>query len=100
MLSSIDVQRRHCILKNQGSILPIDVNKVKSIAVIGPNSNVQELVAVEVRWCSINPISPLRHSRIKWKHYKINFAQGSMIDGDSIPLNHSLFEDSEGRQMG
>jgi beta-glucosidase len=91
------------LLKNQGSILPIDINKVRSIAVIGPNSNVARTGGGGSSMVvPINTISPLEalHNKIGSK-IKINFAQGLMIDGDSNPIESKfLFVDNSGKQTG
>ncbi|OGU50131.1 MAG: hypothetical protein A2455_08960 [Ignavibacteria bacterium RIFOXYC2_FULL_35_16] len=101
---ALDVAREGIVLlKNQDSILPIDVNKIKSVAVIGPNSAVARTGGGGSSMVvPINPISPLEALQNKiGSKVKINFAQGSMIDGDSNPIESKfLFTDKEGKQNG
>lgn len=77
------------LLKNNNSILPLDLNKIKSIAVIGPNSNVAVTggggSSMVVPFSSVSPLEALQN-KIGNK-IKINFAQGSMLDGDSNPID-------------
>ena len=76
------------LLKNDNSILPIDINKIKSIAIIGPNSNVaitggggsSMVVPIE----TVSPLEAL-NNKIGNK-IKINFAQGLILDGDLDPI--------------
>ncbi len=77
------------LLKNNNSILPLDLNKIKSIAVIGPNSNVAVTggggSSMVVPFSSVSPLEALQNKI--GKKVKINFAQGSMIDGDANPID-------------
>jgi len=91
------------LLKNENSILPIDINKIKSIAVIGPNSNraitggggSSMVVPIE----TISPLEALQN-KIGEK-VKINFAQGLNLDGDLNPIEtNNLFTTKNGNQNG
>ena len=91
------------LLKNNNSILPLDVNKIKSIAVIGPNSKVTITggggSSMVVPFSSVSPLEALQN-KIGDK-VKINFAQGCMLDGDSNPLDEKyLFTDESGNENG
>ncbi len=91
------------LLKNNNSILPLDLNKIKSIAVIGPNSNVAVTggggSSMVVPFSSVSPLEALQN-KIGDK-IKINFAQGSMLDGDSNPIDSKfLFTDKNGKENG
>jgi beta-glucosidase len=101
---ALDVAREGIVLlKNENSILPIDINKVKSIAVIGPSSNLARtggggssmVVPIE----SVSPLEALKN-KIGSK-IKINFAQGSMLNGDSDPIESKfLFTNKNGNENG
>ena len=91
------------LLKNENSILPIDINKIKSIAVIGPNSNVaitggggsSMVVPIE----TVSPLDALQN-KIGDK-VKINFAQGLVLDGDLNPIKSEyLFTTSDKSENG
>jgi beta-glucosidase len=91
------------LLKNDNSILPLDLNKIKSIAVIGPNSNVAVTggggSSMVVPFSSVSPLEALQNKI--GDRIKINFAQGSMLDGDSNPIDSKfLFTDKNGKENG
>lgn len=91
------------LLKNNNSILPLDLNKIKSIAIIGPNSK----TAITGGGGSsmvipLNPISPFEALQKKiGDKVKINFAQGCVIDGNSNPVDTKyLFTEIDGKVNG
>ncbi|RPI61683.1 MAG: hypothetical protein EHM44_08205, partial [Ignavibacteriales bacterium] len=91
------------LLKNENSILPLDLNKIKSIAVIGPNSKVAITggggSSMVVPFKSVSPLEALQN-KIGDK-VKINFTQGSMIDGDTNPIDpRFLFTDKVEKENG
>lgn len=91
------------LLKNENSILPLDLNKIKSIAVIGPNSKVAITggggSSMVVPFKSVSPLEALQN-KIGDK-VKINFTQGSMIDGDTNPIDpRILFTNRDEKENG
>jgi beta-glucosidase len=91
------------LLKNENSILPLDLNKIRSIAVIGPNSNVARTggggSSMVIPFQSVSPLQALKN-KIGSK-IKINFAQGSVLDGDSDPIESNfLFTEKDGKENG
>lgn len=76
------------LLKNENLILPLDLNKIKSIAVVGPNSKVAITggggSSMVVPYTSVSPLEALQN-KIGDK-VKINFAQGMIIDGETNPI--------------
>lgn len=91
------------LLKNQHHILPIDINKIKSIAIIGPNSAAARTGGGGSSMVDpIQPISPLEAIENKiGNKAKINFAQGALIDGDSNPIESKfLFIDDNKSKNG
>jgi len=91
------------LLKNENSILPLDLNKIKSIAVIGPNSKVAITggggSSMVVPFKSVSPLEALQN-KIGDK-VKIIFAQGSMIDGDTNPIDpRLLFTNRDEKENG
>ena len=101
---ALDVAKEGIVLlKNKNSILPIHINKVKSIAVIGPNSNIARTggggSSMVVPLESVSPLQALK-SKVGDK-IKINFAQGSILDGDSNPIETKfLFTEKDGSENG
>lgn len=101
---ALDVAKEGIVLlKNKNSILPIDINEVKSIAVIGPNSNIARTggggSSMVVPLESVSPLQALK-SKVGDK-IKINFAQGSILDGDSNPIESKfLFTEKDGTKNG
>lgn len=101
---ALDVAKEGIVLlKNENSILPLDFSKIKSIAVIGPNSNVARTggggSSMVSPFYSVSPLEALQ-KKIGNK-VKINFAQGSVLDGDSKPIESKyLFTEKDGKQNG
>jgi len=91
------------LLKNENSILPLDLNKIKSIAVVGPNSKVAVTggggSSMVVPFTSVSPLEALKN-KIGDK-VKINFAQGMIIDGETNPIETKyLFTDKDEKVNG
>ena len=101
---SLDLAREGIVLlKNNNSILPLDLNKIKSIAVIGPNSNVAVTGGGGSSMVSpLYSVSPLEALQNKiGDKVKINFAQGSIIDGNTNPIDPKfLFVDKDKKVNG
>lgn len=101
---ALDVAKEGIVLlKNENSILPLDLSKVKSIAVIGPNSNVARTggggSSMVSPFYSVSPLEALKN-KIGDK-VKIIFAQGSLLDGDSEPIEPEyFFTEKDGKQNG
>ena len=91
------------LLKNNNSILPLNLDKIKSIAIIGPTS---DLAITGGGGSSMvepsNPISPIIALQNKiGNKVKINFAKGLMLDGDSNPIDSKfLFTNKDGNENG
>jgi beta-glucosidase len=79
------------LLKNSGGILPIDIDKVKSIAVIGPNSAIDRFGgggSSEVTPAyTVSPLDGLK-KRLGDK-VTINYALGCKLDGETTPIESS-----------
>lgn len=91
------------LLKNNNSILPLDLNKIKSVAVIGPNSKIAVTggggSSMVVPFNSVSPLEALQN-KIGDK-VKINFAQGMIIDGETNVIeNKFLFVDRDEKVNG
>lgn len=81
------------LLKNKGNILPLNLNKVKSIAVIGPNADVARTQgggsAFVTPMYSVSPLEALSN-RLGGK-VEINFTDGLKLGGDISPLDSLYF---------
>lgn len=91
------------LLKNDNSILPLDLNRIKSIAVVGPNSKVAVTggggSSMVVPYTSVSPLEALKN-KIGDK-VKINFAQGMIIDGETNAIESIfLFADKDEKVNG
>uniref|UniRef100_A0A832DFI2 Beta-glucosidase n=1 Tax=Ignavibacterium album TaxID=591197 RepID=A0A832DFI2_9BACT len=91
------------LLKNQDNILPLNLEKIKSIAVIGPTSNVAITggggSSMVSPFYSVSPLEALKN-KIGDK-VKINFAQGLMLNGTIKPISPEfLFTDKNGNVHG
>ena len=68
------------LLKNENNLLPLDINKLKSIAVIGPNAN--QVQFGDYTWTknNVDGISPLAGIKaLVGDRLKINYASGCSI---------------------
>ncbi len=91
------------LLKNDKTILPIDINKIKSIALIGSSSKVAQTGGGGSSLASpFHSVSPLEAIRDKiGDKVKINFAQGCLLEGDTNPIESKfLFTDKNGQESG
>lgn len=81
------------LLKNQNNILPLDQNKIKSIAVIGPNAAIARTGGGGSSMVnSIDPVSPLDGLKNRLNsHIKINFTEGVLLEGDEAPIDSKYF---------
>ncbi len=91
------------LLKNENSILPLNLNKIKSITVVGPNSKVAITggggSSMVVPFNSLSPLEALQN-KIGDK-VKINFAQGLIINGETNVIeNNFLFTDKKQKTNG
>lgn len=91
------------LLKNQNNILPLKIDQLKSIAVIGPTSNIA--VTGGGGSSKVSPfyeISPLEALEQKiGDKIKLNFAQGITINGTIKPVKTEfLYTDITGNENG
>jgi beta-glucosidase len=81
------------LLKNNSNALPLNLESLKSIAVIGPNSPIARTGGGGSSF--VNPvysISPLDALKNKLpKSIKINYAAGIKLEGDSEPIDGKYF---------
>lgn len=101
---ALDVAKEGIVLlKNENSILPLNPDKIKSVAVVGPNSKVAITggggSSMVVPFNSVSPLEALQN-KIGDK-VKINFAQGLIIDGETNVIeNKFLFTDKNQKTNG
>ncbi|MFN4111587.1 MAG: glycoside hydrolase family 3 C-terminal domain-containing protein, partial [Ignavibacteria bacterium] len=84
-------------------ILPLNLSKLKSIAVIGPTSNVAITggggSSMVTPFYSISPLEAIKNK--VGNKIKINFAQGIRLNGSIEPIKSEfLFVDAKGKQNG
>ncbi|MGE5410442.1 MAG: glycoside hydrolase family 3 C-terminal domain-containing protein, partial [Clostridiales bacterium] len=80
------------LLKNENNLLPININKIKSIAAIGPNAAVLRTGGGgSSKVDPITAVSPLEtlSKQLNGK-VKINYAEGLKLKGDAAPIDSSL----------
>lgn len=101
---ALDVAKEGIVLlKNENSILPLNLDKIKSVAVVGPNSKIAVTggggSSMVVPFNSVSPLEALQN-KIGNK-VKINFAQGLIIDGETNVIeNKFLFTDKNQKSNG
>ena len=90
------------LLKNANSVLPLDKNKLKSIAVIGPNAAIARTGGGGSSRVSpifsVDPLSALKNKL--GKTVKINYAQGDVMDGDAAPIESKYLYLPDGKAHG
>lgn len=82
------------LLRNENNILPINKEKIKSIAVIGPNVGIARTGGGGSSYVDpIYSVSPLQALKNKLGDIvKINFAEGVTLGGDTKPIEDDFFE--------
>ncbi len=95
-------QKGIILLKNENEILPLDKNKLKKVAVIGPNANISRTGAGGSS--QVNPyysITPLKALKTKFGDKIIfDFAQGDEIDIKGITIIDSKYLVAENGENG
>ena len=91
------------LLKNNNSILPLDLNKIQSIAIIGANSKISQTggggSSMTTPFHAVSPLEAIRN-KIGDK-VKINFSQGYALNGEINPIESThLFTDCQGETNG
>jgi beta-glucosidase len=81
------------LLKNDHNALPLNFKKIKSIAVIGPNSAIARTGGGGSSMVSpVYSVSPLEAFKKNLpKNIKINYAQGVKLNGDASPIEANYF---------
>jgi beta-glucosidase len=90
------------LLKNQGSILPLQ-SSVKTIAVIGPNADALDVLEGNYNGAPLHPVTPLAGLRAKFadKGSKVLFAQGAPLVAElPVVVPSSVFLDKDGHAGG
>jgi beta-glucosidase len=90
------------LLKNDNGILPLNKDKIKSLAVIGPNAafartgggGSSEVIPIY----SVTPLVALQNKL--GKNVKINYAQGVIISGDALPVDEKFLLQPDGSGKG
>lgn len=86
------------LLKNEKNLLPLNLKKIKSIAVIGPNAAIARIGGGGSS--RVNPfysVSPLEALQKKFgKTVKIRYSLGVFIEDEMIPIESSYLHPPEG----
>ncbi|MEW6702710.1 MAG: glycoside hydrolase family 3 C-terminal domain-containing protein [Bacteroidota bacterium] len=91
------------LLKNDQNILPLQTEKIKSLAVIGPNAATARTGGGGSSMVTpVNPTSALQGLKNKLdERIKINYAPGVKLDGDAHPIDWKyLFADETLKESG
>jgi beta-glucosidase len=76
------------LLKNEGSILPLDRSSLRSLAVIGPNADILRTGGGGSSMVSPTlAVSPLASIREAAPSLDVRFAQGVKLEGDLVPID-------------
>ena len=86
------------LLKNEKNLLPLNKDKIKSIAVIGPNAAIARVGGGGS--CLVNPpysVSPLEGLKKKaGDSIQINYAKGSLMENDTQPIESAYLKPPAG----
>ena len=95
-------QKSIVLLKNEESLLPLDAQKIKKIAVIGPNADNVEALIGNYHGTAKNPITVLEGIRKKVEpEVEVTYAQGSTLAQGIhrlTPIPSIYFETEDGQQ--
>lgn len=90
------------LLKNNNNVLPLNLNKLKSIAVIGPNAGEARTggggSSMVTPVYSVSPLEALRNKLPK--NIKINYAAGITLNGDGNPIDEKYFYQPDKNENG
>ncbi len=90
------------LLKNENELLPIDKNKIRSIAVIGPNADKARIggggSAQVVPFYSVSPLKGLKNA--VGEKVKINFSPGIVALEDTQPIPAENLRAADGKTNG
>jgi beta-glucosidase len=97
-LTTLEAARASMVLlKNDGQLLPLDANKLRTLAVIGPNADVAR--AGGGGSSQVNPsitVSPLEAIQKKLGVAKVRFAKGCLMEGDVTVIESSALVPAHG----
>ena len=82
------------LLKNENNILPLNTNKIKSVAVIGPNADVSRTGGGGSSFVKpVYTVSPLDGLKDKvGTDVKITFSKGVILPSDTDPIKKEFFQ--------
>ena len=90
------------LLQNQKNILPIDTNKVRSVAVIGPNADAARIggggSAQVIPFYSVSPLDGIK--KAVGEKMQINFAPGIVSLEDTTPIPAANLTTPDGKSNG
>ena len=90
------------LLQNQKNILPIDTNKVRSVAVIGPNADAARIggggSAQVIPFYSVSPLDGIK--KAVGEKMQINFAPGIVSLEDTTPIPTANLTTPDGKSNG
>ena len=90
------------LLQNQKNVLPIDTNKVRSVAVIGPNADTARIggggSAQVIPFYSVSPLDGIK--KAVGEKMQINFAPGIVSLEDTTPIPAANLTTPDGKSNG
>lgn len=89
-LAALETARKSMVLlKNENSLLPLNKNKIKKVAVIGSNANDLEVLLGNYNGYPTDPITPLEGLKRKLPNAKISYAIGSKL-AEGLPVFEAM----------
>ncbi|MEP6788150.1 MAG: glycoside hydrolase family 3 C-terminal domain-containing protein [Acidobacteriota bacterium] len=90
------------LLQNKGNILPIDTNRIHSVAIIGPNADVARIggggSAQVIPYYSVSPLAGIKD--LVGSKVQIRFSPGIVALGDTTPIPAENLRTPDGRSNG
>lgn len=88
------------LLRNERNLLPLDRQKIKSIAVIGPNANVARYggygSSLVIPYHAISPLEGIK--RVAGNKIKVNYSPGVQDEKDILPIGPECFQAPDGQK--
>jgi beta-glucosidase len=89
-LSLQAAQESMVLLKNENHTLPLDPNRIHSIAVVGPEAELIQSLQGNYNGPPPSPVYPLNGIEKRFASTHINYAQGStLVAGFAVPVEHT-----------
>ena len=89
------------LLKNENHILPLNSQRIHSIAVVGPEAELIQSLQGNYNGPPPSPVYPLNGIEKRFASAKVHYAQGStLVEGFALPIGHTALHPTHGSGDG